>query len=299
MRWSDWGWPACLHAVLWSAEDKNSALTVAYTRISCIVLGVLLLALLSVLINPAIASEQACPAALLAACSPELSSPAVGRTSEKHLPYVEMKRAGMGSSSMRCAAAEWGEACSSAARMLQVVGSLRSALVDLDKLNRLVWEEVMHTCSQEALRATVSQRSLNRAAMREASARSLMADGSAPQEPSSAAASTPNGLSSTEQGGSSAGDVASKGVPNGAGGAQAGLLRQAAAEEEARAAADAELAAQDEARLASHGEAGGSGRAKPGKSGEWCLELGALCGHRPATASAVAPEVSAEEQVRT
>lgn len=48
-------------AVLWSAQQgQEPALAVAYSRISMIVLAVLIMALLGILINPAIASEQAC-----------------------------------------------------------------------------------------------------------------------------------------------------------------------------------------------------------------------------------------------
>ncbi len=305
--------------MLWTAQDERSALTVAYTRVSCIVMGVLLLALLAILINPAIASEQA------GACHPADSKlylqPAIsgeqlhsscvtgcpaGSPQGRKLAWacrVHSRHAGM-------RLPNGYNACFSAARvacMLQVVGSLRSALVDLDKLNRLVWEEVMHTCNQEALRATVSQRSLNRTAMREASARSLMAGGGAlPGEPSRAAAAghgnAQNGLShAVGDGSSSGGDAASKCMQNGgAGEGQARLLRQQVAEEEARTAADAEQAEQDEARLASQGEAGESGRGGAGGRGEWRLELGALCGYKGSATveAAEAHADSAEEQVQ-
>ena len=56
-------------AVLWTPMDRESALVVAVTRMSCIVLAVLLMAALAICIYPAIASEQvhgvASPAVLL------------------------------------------------------------------------------------------------------------------------------------------------------------------------------------------------------------------------------------------
>jgi hypothetical protein len=55
--------------VLWTAENDGQAVIVAGTRVTCIVLAVLLMALLAMLIYPQIASEQVASLS----CIPKLS----------------------------------------------------------------------------------------------------------------------------------------------------------------------------------------------------------------------------------
>ena len=50
--------PSHFSAVLWTPESEEQAVLVAASRISCIVLSVLIMALLAMLIYPQIASEQ-------------------------------------------------------------------------------------------------------------------------------------------------------------------------------------------------------------------------------------------------
>lgn len=45
-------------AVLWTPQSDGQALYIAYTRVSCIILAVLIMGLLSMLIYPQVASEQ-------------------------------------------------------------------------------------------------------------------------------------------------------------------------------------------------------------------------------------------------
>ena len=52
----------------------------------------------------------------------------------------------------------------------QVVASLRSALEGLAKFNGMVWSEVTDACGSEAVRSTVSMRTLNRQALAQAKA---------------------------------------------------------------------------------------------------------------------------------
>ena len=212
-----------------------------------------------------------------------------------------------------------------------MVGSLREALQDLERLNRFVWDEVIAVCSEESLRKTVSQRSLSSLALRQASAASMAADVAAslaaeaanpePQRQPGNRASPAVGTGGHEQPQLGGHAKEQCGIaPNGLGTAQvnvageggpaagmcdgrAGVSQQAAPGSLHAAAKTPEVGKQDVGRAASHAQTGVSGQ-KAGSRGEWCLELGAWCCGRPhrhraaGTTTGKASDESAQDSVR-
>lgn len=180
-------------AVLWTPQSDAQALTVAASRVTCIMLSVLLLGLLSVLIYPQAASEQVGPMNAFRKClwcrcdrthhalfhvhpTHMMKEPMAG-TPLQCLKFVKggtprsccRRSIFLGTNVLRRVlrkTVQSSAACAGDIKALcvQVLGSLHRAMESTALLNRIVWEEVISKCREESFRISQSFRLANDAA---------------------------------------------------------------------------------------------------------------------------------------